>query len=108
MAHVAAHNIISSFFCLVVVSVKRLFFTMPLDGLLCVLLVIPDHTHSWMDPEGGRWFGPPPHTHTHTHEKITKNKGSLSNTGPDPLNNHKATKTAFNLGPLSTHQRNAI
>ena len=27
--------------------------------------------------------------------------GFLSNTGPDPLNNHKATKPAFNVGPLS-------
>ena len=25
----------------------------------------------------------------------------LSNTGPDPLNNHKATKLAFNAGPSS-------
>ena len=25
----------------------------------------------------------------------------LSNTGPDPLENHKATKTAFNVGPSS-------
>ena len=25
--------------------------------------------------------------------------GFLSNTSPDPLNNHKATKPAFNVGP---------
>ena len=34
--------------------------------------------------------------------------GFLSNTGPDPLVNHKATKPAFNAGPLSARQRNAI
>ena len=27
--------------------------------------------------------------------------GFFSNTGPDPLENHKATKPAFNDGPLS-------
>ena len=32
----------------------------------------------------------------------------LSNTGPEPLKNHKATKPAFNVGPPSAHQRNAI
>ena len=37
-----------------------------------------------------------------------KNIGFLSYTGPDPLNNHKATKPAFNFGPLSACQRNAI
>ena len=34
--------------------------------------------------------------------------GFLSNTGPDPLKNHKATKPAFSVGPSSVHQRNAI
>ena len=29
------------------------------------------------------------------------NLGFLSNTGPDLLKNHKATKPAFNVGPLS-------
>ena len=28
--------------------------------------------------------------------------GFLSNIGPDPLGNHKATKPAFDVGPLST------
>ena len=32
----------------------------------------------------------------------------LSNTGMDPLNNHKATKPAFNVGPSLARQRNAI
>ena len=37
-----------------------------------------------------------------------KNIGFLSNTGPDPLINHKATKPAFNVGLSSARQRNAI
>ena len=28
-----------------------------------------------------------------------KKLGFFSNTGPDPLKNHKATKSAFNVGP---------
>ena len=40
--------------------------------------------------------------------KNHKNIGFLSNTGPDPLKNHKATKPAFNVGPPSARQRNAI
>ena len=42
-----------------------------------------------------------------SHEKA-QNIGFLSSTGPDPLNNHKATKATFNLGPSSARQRNAI
>ena len=49
---------------------------------------------------GGRGSGPPLKNH--------KNIGFLSNTGPDPLKNHKATKPAFSVVPLSAHQRNAI
>ena len=37
-----------------------------------------------------------------------KNLGFLSITGPEPLENHKATKPPFNVGPSSTRQRNAI
>ena len=37
-----------------------------------------------------------------------KNIGFLSNYGPDPLKNHKATKPAFNVGLSSARQRNAI
>ena len=40
--------------------------------------------------------------------KDHKNIGFLSNTGPDPLNNHNATKSAFNVGPLLACQQNAI
>ena len=34
--------------------------------------------------------------------------GFLSNTGPDRLENHKASKPAFNVRPPSARQRNAI
>ena len=37
--------------------------------------------------------------------KITKHRGFLSNTGPDPLKNHKATKPAFSVGPSMARQR---
>ena len=43
-----------------------------------------------------------------THLKNHKNIGFLSNTGPDPLENHKATKQAFNVGSSSAHQQNTI
>ena len=34
--------------------------------------------------------------------------GFLSNTGQDPLKNHKAAKPAFNVGPSTARQRNTI
>ena len=37
-----------------------------------------------------------------------KNLGFVSNSGPDPLKNHKATEPAFNVGPSTACQRNAI
>ena len=40
--------------------------------------------------------------------KNQENVGFLSNTGPYPLKNHKATKPAFNVGPSSARQRNAF
>ena len=49
------------------------------------------------DSEGNRGSGPPPPS-----LKNHKNIRLLSNTGPDPLNNHKATKPAF------SSPRNAI
>ena len=42
---------------------------------------------------------------TPTSLKNHKNIGFLSNTGPGPLKNNTA---AFNVGPLSARQRNAI
>ena len=38
----------------------------------------------------------------------TKNIGLSRNTGLDRLKNYKATKPAFNVGPSSARQRNAI
>ena len=52
------------------------------------------------DQEGGTGGPDPP-------EK-SQNIGFLSNTGPDHLKNQKATKPAFNVGPTSARQRNAI
>ena len=46
---------------------------------------------------GGRGSGPP--------SKNSKNIGFLSNSGPDPLTNHEATKPVFNVGPLSARQQ---
>ena len=37
--------------------------------------------------------------------KKSQNIGFLSNTGPDPLENHKATKPAFNVGPSCSCSR---
>ena len=53
------------------------------------------------DSEGGQGVRTP------SPEKL-KNRGFLINAGPDPLKNHKATKPAFNVGPPSARQRNAI
>ena len=40
--------------------------------------------------------------------KNHKNIGFLSNFGPDPLKNYEATEPAFNVGPSSARQGNAI
>ena len=37
-----------------------------------------------------------------------KNIGFLSNAGPDPLKNHKATHSAFNVGPSSARNAGPI
>ena len=59
--------------------------------------------YAWADPEGGgSESAPPPPLKNH------KCIGFLSNTFPDPLKNHKVTKPAFNVGPSSVQQRNAI
>ena len=42
------------------------------------------------------------------HPENHKNIEFLSNTDPDPLKNHKATKPTLNVGPSSARQRNAI
>ena len=54
---------------------------------------------AWVDPEGGQGGSP---------RKNHKSTGFLSNTGPDPLKIHKATKPAFNVRSSSVRQQNAI
>ena len=55
--------------------------------------------HSCALPEGGGGCGP-----MGNHNTI----GFLSNTGSEPTKTCKATKSAFNVGPQSAGQRNAI
>ena len=50
-----------------------------------------DTDEACADPEGAGT--PPPHLENH------KGIGFLSNTSPDPLENHKATKPALNVWP---------
>ena len=40
--------------------------------------------------------------------KYHKNKGVHSNTGPDPMKNHKATNPKVSVGPPSACERNAF
>ena len=58
--------------------------------------------HVRIRPGGGGGQGSGPHL------KNYKIIGFLSNTGPDPLKNNKATKPAFNVGPSSARKPNAI
>ena len=58
-----------------------------------------DPKHEWIQ-RGDRRSGPPMENH--------KNVGFLSNRGPDPLENNKATKPTFSVGPSSARQQNAI
>ena len=86
---------------------------MPWFGLQSVVVTLTGHTdlmftcHSaafdlgpYADPEGGGGGIDLPENR--------KNIGFLSNSGSDPLKNHEATKAAFNVGPSSARQRNAI
>ena len=59
-----------------------------------------------VDPDGGGGGAGDPDPPLKNHKAI----GSLRSycTGPDFMENHKATKPAFNAGPLSAYQRNAI
>ena len=75
---------------------------MHFDGLGFLLIVM--HGSRGV---GGVTGGLYPPTPTPTLENY-KNIGFLSNTGPGPLKNHKATKPAFNVGPSSARLRNAI
>ena len=53
--------------------------------------------HRCADPEGGGGGGQGVRT---PFEKSQKNIGFLGNIGSDPLKNLKATKPAFNVGPI--------
>ena len=59
-----------------------------------------------VEPEGGGGGGGGQGVRTHL--KNHKAIGFLTNTSPDPLKNHIATKPAANVGPSSTRHRNAI
>ena len=66
-------------------------------------LVSVSFLQAYADPEGGTGGSvPPPPLENY------KNIGFLCNTGPDLLLKHKATNPAFNVGPSSARQRNAI
>ena len=70
---------------------------MDLDERKIVVIYLPITSfRQWADPEGDRGSRP-------LHEK-SQNIGSLSNTGQNPLKNHKATTPAFNVGPSSARQ----
>ena len=58
--------------------------------------------NAWADPEGGGSRG------SRTPLKNRKSIGFLSNTGLDPLKNHKAIKPEFNVGPSSASKQKAI
>ena len=63
---------------------------------LCITAKYPrmkSTSTSCADPEGGAGGLDPLKNH--------KNIGFLSNTGPDSMKNHKATKPAFKVGPPS-------
>ena len=66
-----------------------------------VLLALILSCHGWIQRGTGGPDPPPP-------PEKSQNLGFLSNTGPDLLKNHKATKPAFNVRPLSARQRNSI
>ena len=56
---------------------------------------------AYAGPEGDREYDAPLNNH--------KTIGVFSNTGPESLKkNHKAAKSAFNVGSSTAHQRNAI
>ena len=58
-------------------------------------------TGACADPEVGGGSGS---RHPEKHKAIL----FLSNTGLHPMKNHQASKSAFNVGPSSPRQRNAI
>ena len=56
---------------------------------------------------GGQGAGTP--LKNHKNKGFLSNTGpDLSNTGPDPIKNHKATKPAFNVCPSSARHFNGV
>ena len=55
---------------------------------------------------GSRGGGGGQRVKTAPHMKKTKKIGFLSNSVPDPMEDHKATKPAFNFEPQSALERN--
>ena len=79
--------------------------------LICDIVAVSmsNTKKAWADPVcvcvcGGGAGGPDPDPPLKNH----KNIWFLSNTGPDPLKNHKATKPALNVLQSSARQRNVI
>ena len=73
-------------------------------GILHRHTIHPSKVGPWADPEGGQGLQTPPPPPPENLQTF----GFLSNTSPDPLINHKATKPEFNVGPSSARQQNAI
>ena len=62
--------------------------------MICTTLEIQIGVEACADPEGWRGQG------VRTPPEKLQTIGVLSNTGPDPLKIHKATKPVFNFGPF--------
>ena len=64
------------------------------------------HKHAWIQRGGGGGGG----GGRGSGQSLEKHKaiGFLINTGLGPIENHKATKAAFNVGPPLARQRNAF
>ena len=76
-------------------------------GYFCAKCQLTCECLSWgtrlMDGSRGETGGPiSPAMKNH------QNIGFLSNTGPDPLKNHKTTRPVFNVGPSSTLKQNVV
>ena len=65
------------------------------------LTILHAHVTGGSRGGGGRVPDPPPPPPLKNHKKI----GFLSSAGLDPLENDKATKPAFKVGPLSAYQQ---
>ena len=72
-----------------------------ISAVLFKHIYFSDLSHVRIQRGGAGDPDPPPPLKNH------KNIGFLG-TAPDPLKNYKATKPAFNVGPTTARQRNAI